>query len=197
QLRPVRVLGVTNADALAQLGDFHAGSAVSGATRRLAPCGPTPTHGEDRKSCGEGERPPASAGRPPIEPTRSSRLHGASTTSTQSPAPSKGRYLWHEQQRFRSATSAANASRDTTSFGPSGSLESRRPIPEVSSATSTQLPPFPELRDDLRHAALLRPIVIFLHDATEDVRRLFHRQSRRFDRLVARDPMFHMLGTFD
>lgn len=107
------------------------------------------------------------------------------------PRPLKGPGLrsYYENQRFRSATSAANASRDTINFAPSGFLESRTPMPWGNWATSTQAPPFLELRDDLRHAALLRPMMFFFHDAAEQLRRLFHRQGHRFDRLVAEEPM--------
>lgn len=117
--------------------------------------------------------------------------HSSVAISTQNPDPSKsqGSGSSLRDQRFRSATSAANASRDTTSFAPSGFLESRTPMPWRNWATSTQAPPFPELRDDLRHAALLRPMMFFFHDAAEQLRRLFHRQGHRFDRLVAEEPM--------
>src|SRR5690606_3001482 len=141
--------------------------------------------------------------RPPHQPERKadpSQAHDRKQTTRTpfvrchkhaDPRPLKGPGLrsYYENQRFRSATSAANASRDTINFAPSGFLESRTPMPWGNWATSTQAPPFPELRDDLRHAALLRPMMFFFHDAAEQLRRLFHRQGHRFDRLVAEEPM--------
>src|SRR6202035_5623363 len=68
----------------------------------------------------------------------------------------------HAQGRsnFPAVTPAVNARHSSgakTSFGPSGSFESRTATaPGRLRATSTQSPPLPALHDDLRHSARLR-----------------------------------------
>src|SRR5690606_4363201 len=141
--------------------------------------------------------------RPPHQPERKadpSQAHDRKQTTRTpvvrchkhaDPRPLKGPGLrsYYENQRFRSATSAANASRDTISFAPSGFLESRTPMPWRNWATSTQAPPFPELRDDLRHAALLRPMVKIGRAAGRESGRLPPRAGPRLSRLAARGSM--------